>query len=136
MTRKQQGPRLSAGELQILDVLWRDAGLTLSQAHQALAKAQGRAVGYTTVQTRLNRLVKKGIVKRSADRPTRYEAAIAREQVSGADLDLLVQRVSGGVLPLVAHLVQSRRLTQSEVDELRQLIDEAEARCKKERPHE
>ena len=41
-------------------MLWREGAVSLSQAHRAL----GLPIGYTTVQTRLNRLVKKGIVVR------------------------------------------------------------------------
>ncbi len=52
-------------------------GVTLSEAHGAL----DRPIGYTTMQTRLNRLVEKGVVSRTADRPARYAAAVAPEDV-------------------------------------------------------
>ena len=41
-----------------------------------------RPLGYTTVQTRLNRLVAKGVVARSNDRPARYRAAVRPDEVS------------------------------------------------------
>lgn len=116
--------RLSAAEMELLEMLWREGPVSLSQAHRSL----GLPIGYTTVQTRLNRLVKKGLVKRSDDRPARYAAAVSRDEVCAEDLRLLVKRVSGGVVPLVAHLVRQRSLSVSEVAELKQLIDEAEAR--------
>jgi predicted transcriptional regulator len=79
------------------------------------------------VQTRLNRLAAKGIVKKSADRPAQYEAAVSREQVTAGDLALLVDKVSGGrVVPLVAHLVRDRSLTAEEITELKELIAQAE----------
>jgi Penicillinase repressor len=40
------------------------------------------AVSYPTMQTRLNRLVEKGLVSRSEDRPARYRAAASRDQIS------------------------------------------------------
>ena len=43
------------------------------EAHQAL----GRPIGYTTMQTRLNRLVVKGVVTRLEERPARYAAVLA-----------------------------------------------------------
>ncbi len=105
-------------------MLWREGAVSLSQAHRAL----GLPIGYTTVQTRLNRLVKKGLVRRGEERPARYAAAVSRDDVCAEDLNLLVRRVSGSVVPLVAHLVRERSLSASEVDELKLLIAEAEAR--------
>lgn len=117
-------PRLSAAEVQLLEMLWRDGPVSLSQAHRAL----GQPIGYTTVQTRLNRLVKKRLVSRDDERPARYSAAVSRDDVCLGDLNLLVSRVSGGVVPLVAHLVRERSLSADEVAELKDLIAEAEAR--------
>jgi predicted transcriptional regulator len=117
--------------MEILQMLWREGGVTISEAHRAL----DRPVGYTTVQTRLNRLVAKAVVTRSKDRPAKYQAAIAPEDVSAWDLDLLVERVSGGrVVPLVAHLVKDRTLSPQEILDLRRLLDEAERISKRDKP--
>jgi len=114
---------VSAGEMEILQVLWRTGAVTLSGAHRAL----GREIGYTTVQTRLNRLVEKGLARRSTNRPARYSAAVSQREISAGQLDLLLERVSGGsIVPLVAHLVEDRSLSPAEIDELKQLISEAE----------
>ena len=128
---KKRNRRLLASELEILQMLWNAGAATISEAHRAL----GDAVGYTTVQTRLNRMVKKGIVSRSRERPAKYEAAVAPEDVRAEDLNLLVEKVSGGcVVPLVAHLVQNRSLTASEIDELKGLISQAERRIRLNEP--
>ncbi|MCA9188390.1 MAG: BlaI/MecI/CopY family transcriptional regulator [Pirellulaceae bacterium] len=122
MARKNV-PRLLASELEILEMLWREDGVTIVQAQRALSGKPG----YTTVQTRLNRLVKKGIVKRSRTKPAKYAAAIKAEDVATSDLDLLLARVSQGrVLPLVRHLVKDRSLGEQEIAELKRLIAEAE----------
>ena len=126
--KKRKGPRLSPGELEILELLWRQRRLSLSEAQAGF----GREIGYTTIQTRLNRLVDKGVVTRTADRPARYAAAVAREEVGARHLDLLVERVSGGsVVPLVAHLVRDRALSSAEIAELKQLIATAERETRK-----
>ena len=130
MAKKQRrtGPRLSAGEMEMLQMLWRQGPATLSEAQVGL----GRAIGYTTVQTRLNRLAAKGVVTRTAERPARYAAAVAAEDVTARHLDLLVERLSdGNVVPLVAHLVRDRRLSAAEIEELKRLIAEAERHGKK-----
>ena len=121
--KKSTPPRLSAGELEILQMLWRDGAVTLSEAQAGL----GREIGYTTMQTRLNRLVEKRLVTRSVDRPARYSAAIEPQTASAGHLELLLERVSdGSVVPLVAHLVRDRRLSPAEIAELKQLIADAE----------
>jgi predicted transcriptional regulator len=130
MAKKRAAPRLAAGEMEILQMLWTEGGVTISEAQRAL----DRPVGYTTVQTRLNRLAAKGVVTRSKGRPAKYQAAIAPEDVSAWDLDLLVERVSGGrVVPLVAHLVKDRTLSPREIRELRRLLDEAERISKRDK---
>lgn len=117
--------RLGVGEIELLEVLWCKEAVTISEAQEALP----RAAGYTTVQTRLNRLVAKGAARKSKTRPAKYRAAIGRDQVTQSDLDVLVNRVQGGqVVPLVAHLIRERPLSDAEIDELRSLIDEAEQR--------
>ena len=123
--RKKDVPRLLASELEILEMLWRAGSVTIVEGQRAL----GGDVGYTTVQTRLNRMVKKGVVKRSRSKPAKYMASIQPEEVTSADLDLLLDKVSrGSVMPLVTHLVKDRTLTCDEMDELKKLIAEAEKR--------
>lgn len=123
MAKKKKGTRLLASELEILDMLWKTGNVTIAEARDAL----GGDVGYTTVQTRLNRMVGKGIVRRSRATPAKYSAGVTPDDVTGQDLDLLLERVSGGrVVPLVAHLVKDRELSGDEIHELKQLIREAE----------
>jgi BlaI family transcriptional regulator, penicillinase repressor len=116
--------RLTRGELQILQMLWRMQGVTIAGAHQALAEP----IGYSTVQTRLNRLVRKGLVRKTNDTPTKYEAAIQPQDVVESELRTLVRDVSGGVVPLVAQLFREHQPSANELDEIRQLIRQAEAR--------
>ncbi len=104
-------------------MLWRDGPLNLSEAHESL----GQPIGYTTVQTRLNRLADKGIVRKSKNRPSLYSAAISRQQVNQHDLELLVKRVNDGAfLPLVAQLVGDRDLSDEEIKQLKAMIADAE----------
>jgi len=119
--------RLLASELEILEMLWREKSVTIVEGQRALS---GNA-GYTTVQTRLNRMVKKRLVKRSRHKPAQYSAAFEPDAVAASDLDLLLEKVSRGkVLPLVAHLVKNRSLSMDEISELKQLISDAEKQSK------
>jgi predicted transcriptional regulator len=128
MSSIPQLPRLTSGELEIVSALWHAGPATISEVHVAL----GKPVGYTTVQTRLNRLVAKGVVARSDERPARYRATFGPEEVSRHDLEVLVRRVNQGqIVPLVAYLVRDRNLTSEEIHDLRRLIDEAERSFRK-----
>jgi predicted transcriptional regulator len=119
--------RLTRGELQILQMLWREGGVTIAGAHQSLAEP----IGYSTMQTRLNRLVSKGLARKTKESPTRYEAAIQPEDVMESELRTLVEDVSGGVVPLVAQLFREHQPSASELDEIRQLIRQAETRLER-----
>ena len=130
MARKPSTTRkLTPGEMEIMSLLWQHGELSLSEAHQAAT----RPIGYTTMQTRLNRLVEKKLVNRSKDRPAIYTAAISREDVSTNQLNVLLERVTQGqIVPLVANLVNDRSLSADEISELRSLVDQAERRLKEE----
>ena len=108
-------------------MLWREGGVTILEAQKSL----GLPIGYTTVQTRLNRLVKKGVAAKSKERPAKYSAVVTPDEVRRNDLDLLVDRVSNGrVFPLVAHLVNRKSVSPEELSELKQLIANAEKSLK------
>jgi len=127
MGKKLGEIRLLASELEILQTLWSGDGLTIVEVQRRLSKS----AGYTTVQTRLNRMVQKGFVKRSRQTPSRYSAAVSQEEATSVDLNMLLNRVSQGqVLPLVAQLLGDRSLSEEEYAELRQLIDDAEQRSR------
>lgn len=120
--------RLSSGELDLMDLLWRDGPLTLAQAH---AKYGIDSVGYTTMQTRLNRLVDKGLAAKDG-RPAEYRAAVKREKIQAGHLDQLISKLAGGsVVPLVAQLMQDRKISRDELDELKRLVNEAESQSQK-----
>jgi predicted transcriptional regulator len=128
MTNQRKNSRFASGDLELLEMLWRAGPVTILEAQQAL----GQQIGYTTVQTRLNRLVKKNAAKRTATRPAKYSAAVTPDDVRGRDLDMLVHRVSAGrVTPLVAHLLNTHDLSAEEVQELKRLVLEAERKSQR-----
>ena len=106
--------------------MWNEGPLTLAQAHERFSR-YGRKVEYPTMQTRLNRLVVKGFLKRSDDRPAVYGAAIGRDQIGAGHLAQIVEKVGRGVVvPLVAHLLARGRLAPDEIAELQRLLAEAD----------
>ena len=75
-------------------------------------RRRGERIGYTTVQTRLERLVEKRAVAKSTERPAQYQAAVQPGEVSAPLLNMLLERVSGAA-PLIAHL-GARPVTQQQ----------------------
>ncbi len=130
MAKSEEKHRLSEGEMNMMRMLWEKGQVSLSEAHQAMGD-RGETVGYTTVQTRLERLVAKGVVTKSTGRPAKYKPAIQPEQVSAPMLDLLLERVSGPV-PMLAHLLQDPSLTRNDFEKIKKLIAEAEQRLQEE----
>ncbi|HEY0982257.1 MULTISPECIES: BlaI/MecI/CopY family transcriptional regulator [unclassified Schlesneria] len=122
MAKKKQTAKLSVGELRLMAVLWRLGPLKLSEAY----REQPGNVGYTTIQTQLNRLVDKGVAVRSKSRPMRYEALLDPNAAGAGMLQLLVDTVgSGSILPLVQQLVTLRPISKSEALELKEIIDDS-----------
>ncbi|MEO2016166.1 MAG: BlaI/MecI/CopY family transcriptional regulator [Fuerstiella sp.] len=130
MQKRKPTIRPSTGDMELLSLLWEHGPISLSAAHEQMPEG----VAYTTVQTRLNRMVVKGLATREkvGRQPMQYKAAIGPEEINARQLDSLVERVAGGsVLPLVAQLVQKTDFTESELSKLKQLVHEAERRSRR-----
>jgi predicted transcriptional regulator len=124
MTRRV--PHLGAQELAIMKVVWQQKDVSVREVYETLRER--RTVAYTTVMTMMNTLEGKGYLKKTLDgRAYRYRAAIPERRVVTAMVREFVERVfDGSSAPLLAHLVSSTDLSESEREELRRLIDEAQ----------
>lgn len=99
--------------------------MTLAEAFQA----QPGQLGYTTIQTQLNRLVGKGVVSRTRTRPMKYRALIEPKAAGERMLQLLIDSVGGGsAVPLIAQLLSHVSLSAEDARELKRLIDKAAAK--------
>ena len=123
-------PSLSPGQLEIMDVVWRQGDATVGEVWKALAAR--RQVARNTVLTMLARLEEKGWLARKADTHAHiYRATVSRETALGTMLDQLVETAFGGSTEgLVMTLLQGRKISKEETTRLRALIDQAEARSK------
>ena len=70
-SRKMKSITLAPGEFELLELFWNKGQMTIAQMHQELLD-KGRKLAYPTVQTRLNRLVDKNLVRRSGQYPAVY----------------------------------------------------------------
>ena len=121
-TSQQNFVPLSEGEMELLDLLWKLGPSNLTIVH----KNYPRPLGYTTVQTRLNRMVEKGVLTRSNDYPAIYEAIVEKEVASTTFFEKIAKICGGSLAPLISHLTRKKKLTPDEIEILKQLIDKNE----------
>ncbi len=119
-------PKPTAGELQILHVLWRRGPSTVHQVQPELKR--GDQVGYTTVLKLLQIMFEKGLVRRDeSTRPHVFRAAVQEAQVKRRLVsDLLDQVFEGSSMSLVLQALSARPATSGELRQLRELLDEIE----------
>jgi len=122
---KKERLKLSPGELEILELLWNSGPLSIAGAHQLFTQ-RGRKIGYPTVQTRLNRLVEKGILRKNGEYPAKYEAVLQQSDVSGNYFDLLETLCGGSLAPLMIHLCGKRALKPKEIEVLKEILKQNE----------
>lgn len=121
--RKQSSPPLTPLELEIMSVLW-ETGPANVQTVQA--RLTSRDLAYTTVQTMLNVLHRKGRVKRLLkDRAYFYRAVLSREKAASQAIGEMLTRFFGGSADsLVLNLVETRQLTSEKLAELQKMIEQ------------
>jgi len=107
-----------------MKVLW-DGGPANVQAVQ---QNLGRDLAYTTVQTMLNILCRKGHVKRTLKQKAYvYRPAVSHKDVVKQTIGDVVDRLFGGsTTNLVMSLVETKQLKREDVDRLRELLDAEE----------
>jgi predicted transcriptional regulator len=124
--RKKTPQTLTPLELQIMQVLWRIGPSNVQQVQQELGP--DLKLAYTTVQTMLNVLHRKGRVKRSLrGRAYDYRAVVSKEKALGQAVHDLVERMFGGSSEeLVMSLVKSRQIDVKRIAELTRNLDTSE----------
>ncbi|HET8549923.1 MAG TPA: BlaI/MecI/CopY family transcriptional regulator [Bryobacteraceae bacterium] len=115
-------PRLTNLELRIMEALWNRGALSIREIQEAFPAA-GRPA-YTTVQTTVYRLETKGAVRRvkKISNAHIFEAVVTRDAVRGRLVDELLSLFGGRTQPVMAHLVETGKLTLDDVRETEKLI--------------
>ena len=118
---------LTRQELALMKVVWRAGHATVREVYEALREE--RRVAYTTVMTMLNILESKGYLRKEPEgRAYRYHPTQPERRVMTALVRDFVDRVfDGAATPLLAHLVTDTRLSKSEREAMRRLIDEVKS---------
>jgi BlaI family penicillinase repressor len=115
-------PKLTKLELQIMDALWTKGALSVREIQEAFPDKNRPA--YTTVQTMVYRLEVKKAVRRlkKIGNAHIFEAAISRTAAHRRLIDELLSFFGGRSQPVMAHLIDSGKLTLEDVQEAEQTL--------------
>lgn len=127
MTQTQL-PKPTAGELEILHVLWSHGPSTVREVHDELSES--KHMGYTTVLKLLQIMTAKGTVRRNEEQRAHvYEACLPAEETKRQLAGDVLQRVfEGSASQLMMHVLSGRRTSREEIEQLRQLLEEYSGR--------
>jgi BlaI family penicillinase repressor len=118
--------RLSEFEMDVLTRFWEHGRLTTPELFREIGESRG--VTYSTIKTIVDRLEDKGAIRRVATegKTIIYSAAVNRERVRKPLVQSFVRRLFGDDRkPLFAQLLRDEKLSDDEIEFLRQLVDEA-----------
>ena len=115
---------LARSELEIARIVWELGEATVRQVADALPNE--REIDFWTVQTYLRRLKEKGYLDtRKVGRSNIYLPAVDPSTVvTEVTDDFIDQLFDGQTMPLFQHLIESRGLTNEEISELQQTLDQ------------
>lgn len=121
-------PALSETQLEIMHVVWEGGEVTVTDVWSVLA--QRRPIARNTVLTLMDRLEKKGWLKRRTDGLAHsYSAAAPRVTTLGQIVHRLVDAAfAGSAEALVLALLEGRGVSNEEARRIRQLIDKARSK--------
>ena len=121
MPSRKKSTTLTPGEAELLRLFWRHGQLTLSQTHEIYTAGTGTPA-LQTIQTRLNRMVAKNLLRREGSFPAVYSSLIDRENTRGVYFDLIDELAGNDLAPLLMHLSEKRSLTAEEIDALEKIL--------------
>ena len=110
-------PKLTNLELQIMEALWSRGVSSIREIQEAFPER--RRPAYTTVQTTVYRMERKKVLQRikKIGNAHIFEALVSRHAAHRRLIDDLLNLFGGQTQPVMAHLIESRKLTLAEVKE-------------------
>jgi|SRR6516164_2095576 BlaI family penicillinase repressor len=116
------GPKLTKLELQIMEVLWTAGASSIREIQETFPEKDRPA--YTTIQTTVYRLEGKKAARRvkKVGNFHIFEAVVSRSAAQRKLVDDLLALFGGSTQPVMAHLIESGRLTLADVKEAEKML--------------
>lgn len=110
-------PKLSKLEFQIMEALWAKNEISLREIQESFPAKKRPA--YTTVQTTVYRMEAKGIVRRvrKVGNFHLFSPSVTRDAAQHRLIDDLLAFFGGRTQPVMAHLIESGKLSLADVQE-------------------
>ena len=110
-------PKLTKLELEIMEILWTRGPCAIREIQEAFPKRTRPA--YTTIQTTVYRMEAKDVVRRvrKVGNFHLFAATVSRASAQRRVIDDLLAFFGGKTQPVMAHLIESGRLTLEDVKE-------------------
>jgi len=110
-------PKLSRLEMQIMEALWNCGSASIREIQGSFPEKKRPA--YTTIQTTVYRLEAKKAVRRvrKVGNFHVFEAAVSRDIAQRKLIDDLLALFGGRTQPVMAHLIESGKLTLADIKE-------------------
>jgi predicted transcriptional regulator len=123
-------PKLTKLELQIMEALWIQGQASIREIQETFPKKDRPA--YTTIQTTVYRLEGKEAVRRirKVGNFHIFEAAVSRNAAQRKLIDDLLALFGGRTQPVMAHLIESGKLTLEDVKEAAKILRKLERKDK------
>ena len=124
-------PPLPKSELEVARIVWNLGEATVRQVIAALPP--DRELDFFTVQTYLRRLEAKGyLTKRRDGRSNVYRPGMRPDRVVSQVVRDFVDRLfDGQAMPLMQQLIEDRALSDQEIGQLQQMLDQLKSRQRK-----
>jgi predicted transcriptional regulator len=115
-------PKLTKLELQIMETVWTRGEVSIREIQEAFPEENRPA--YTTVQTTVYRLEGKKALRRTRKVGNFhiFEAVISRDAAQRRLIDDLLALFGGRTQPVMAHLIESGKLTLEDVKEAQKTL--------------
>jgi predicted transcriptional regulator len=119
-------PKLTKLELKIMDALWSRGSASIRDIQESFP--ENRRPAYTTVQTTVYRLEGKNAVRRvkKIGNFHIFEAAVSRDNAQRKLIDDLLALFGGRTQPVMAHLIESGKLTLADIKEAEKTLRQLE----------
>jgi BlaI family penicillinase repressor len=116
-------PQISDAEWTVMKVLWERSPLTSKEVVEALETST--VWKPKTIHTLLARLVRKGALSaRKEGREYRFTPTVKSEDCQRSESHSFLERVfDGDVAPFLACFVRENKLTRTEIEELKRILD-------------
>ena len=126
--------KLSKLEFQIMETLWSHGESSIREIQEAFPGR--RKPAYTTIQTTIYRMEAKQIVQRvrKVGNFHIFAAAVSRDSAQRRLIDDLLALFGGRSQPVMAHLIESGKLTLDDIKEAEQALRNLEAEKKEGKP--